>query len=431
MTDFLLEEARARWRLTVHRRVFAGGGYAATTGIAELTDARSRRLEIGWNAPAKLTFSLAGGSPSAAYVRELQTDVMAWRWDPEDGRDHLMFRGVVAATEDTLTEQAHTVNYTAFDYLAVVNRRFLNPATDLVFAQVDQDTIVASLLQRATYDQAPAPGGNYWPEGGPATFMPGAYLPLQNQLRNPDGTNRTAFSGVLRDRTYTGGSSCGQLITDLGAVLGGFDVSVYSAADTTAMDYLRIWYPSRGVSRTDLALVYGSTVSALTRSANSATDGSGGGYANYVRALGDNGGVEGAPQLIAQAWNTDANDVGRLPVGLWATTDNASDVSVVATLGQKAAGDLANVGQLVPSYSLTLRPGWYRPGFPDLGDTVPLVVKSLPRLDVSTTVRVLGLNFAIGDDGQEDVELTVGRPALTLNAEFRKTRRDVDALARR
>jgi hypothetical protein len=61
---------------------------------------------------------------------------------------------------------------------------------------------------------------------------------------------------------------------------------------------------------------------------------------------------------------------------------------------------------------------------------VPLVIRS-GRLDISTTVRVLGLTFAIGDDGQEDVEVTVGRPAVDLSAIFRKTRRDVDALARR
>jgi len=421
MTDFLLEETRARWRLTVHRRAFAAGGFARTTGIAELSDARSRRLETALNTPAKLTFSVAGGSPSAAYVQELQTDVMAWRFDPEDGQDHLMFRGIVAQSEDTLTEQAHTVNFTCHDYLAMVNRRYVNALLPPTFTQVDQDNIVATLLGWATTGQVPIAGA--------PGFQPGNYLPLDLRRANPDGTNRPALSGVLRDRSYTGGSPIGQLVTDLGAVINGFDVDVTPAADADGIDHLRVWFPARGVGRTDLALVYGSTVSALTRSANSAVDGSGGGYANYVRVLGDNGGVDG-PQLAVDQWNADANDVGRLPVGLWAATDNQSDVSVAATLQQKADGDLQALGLLVPSYSLTLRPGWYRPGFPNLGDTVPLVVKS-GRLDVSTTVRVLGLNYAIGDDGQEDVELTVGRPAATLNAEFRKTRRDVDALARR
>jgi hypothetical protein len=408
----------ARWRLTVHRRSFTPTLYAParTTGIAEITDARSRRLEIGWNTPARLTFTVDGRSDSAAYVQELSTDVMAWRTDA-DGTDHLMFRGVVAQSEDTLTEQTHSVNFTAHDYLAVVNRRYLSPAEDLTYSQVDQDDIVADLVARAEV-MATSDGG--------VSFDPGSRLPLAVALVNPDGTARAARSGQLRDRTYTGGSSIGQLITDLAAVIGGFDVDVYSEANGPAgHDWLRVFYAGRGVGRTDLALVYGSTVSALTRSANSAD------YANLIRVVGDNGGAEGAPQLLGEAWNTDANNVGAVPVGLWMATDNASDVKLQATLKQKADGDLAVQGLLVPSYTLTLTPGWYRPGFPNVGDTVPLVVRS-GRLDISTTVQVLGLNFAIQDDtAGEDVELTVGRPALALSALFAKTARTVDALARR
>jgi hypothetical protein len=419
MTATSLSEEGARWRLTAHRRDFTPTLYAParTTGIAEITDARSRRLEIGWNTPAKLTFSVDGRSPSAGYVQEMATDVMAWRFDPDDGEDHLMFRGVVSASEDTITEQAHTVNFTAYDYLAMITRRYLTPAADLAYAQRDQDDLVADLVARATV-VATSTG---------VSFDPGSRLPVAVQLVNPDGTIRAAKSGQLRDRTYTGGSSIGQLITDLAAVIGGFDVDVTSEANGPAgHDWLRVWYPARGVGRTDLALVYGSTVAALTRSANSAD-----GYANYLRVIGDNGGVEGAPQLIAEAWSADANNVGVVPVGLWMGTDSASDVKVAATLKQKADGDLATLGLLVPSYTLTLRPGWYRPGFPNVGDTVPLVVRS-GRLDISTTVRVLGIAYAVQDDtAGEDVEVTVGRPAVDLTALFRKTARTVDALTRR
>ena len=122
--------------------------------------------------------------------------------------------------------------------------------------------------------------------------------------------------------------------------------------------------------------------------------------------------------------------MGQVPVGLWQGGENASDVSVKSTLQQKADGDLAVSGVLVPSYTLGLRPGWYRPGYPAMGDTVPLLIRS-GRLDVSATVRVLGIAYAIGDEEQEDVELTVGRPALTLTALFVKARREHYALARR
>ena len=64
---------------------------------------------------------------------------------------------------------------------------------------------------------------------------------------------------------------------------------------------------------------------------------------------------------------------------------------------------------LVPSYSLTLSPGTYRRAAFNLGDTVPVVIKS-GRLNVNTGVRIVGMNFAIDDDGDEDVELIVGRP---------------------
>jgi hypothetical protein len=424
MTATSLDEIGARWRLTVHRRDFSPNNYAParTTGIAEISDARSRRLEFGWNAPAKLTFTVDGRSPSAGYIQELTTEVMAWRWDPADGRDHLMFRGVVYASEDTLSEQAHVVNWSVIDHLGMINRRYLTGTTDLVYTQRDQDDIVADLLTRATVVSS----------SGGTSFSPGSRLPVALKLVYPDGTTRAAKSGILRDRTYTGGSAIGQLITDLAAVIGAtadstaFDVDIQPAADTDGHDWLRVWYPGRGQARSDLALVYGATVAAATR-----TVASGDGYANYIRVLGDNGGTEGAPQLIAESWNTDANNVGAVPVGLWMSTDSASDVKIAATLKQKADGDLRALGILVPSYTLTLRPGWYRPGRPALGDTVPLVIQSPPRLDVSTTTRVLGLNFAIGDDGQEDVEVTVGRPPTDLTAIFRKTARTVDALARR
>lgn len=423
MTATSLDEIGARWRLTVHRRDFSPSGYAParTTGIAEITDARSRRLEIGWNAPAKLTFTVDGRSPSAAYIQELSTEMMAWRWDPADGVERLMFRGVVSASEDTISEQSHVVNWTAIDHLGMINRRYLTGASDLVYTQRDQDDIVADLLARASVVAA----------AGGTSFDPGSRLPVALKLVNPDGSTRSAKSGILRDRTYTGGSSIGQLITDLAAVIGAtadstaFDVDIQPAANTDGHDWLRVWYPARGVGRSDLALVYGATVASATRSVASAD-----GYANYFRVIGDNGGTEGAPQLIAESWNADANNVGAVPVGLWMATDSASDVKDPATLKQKADGDLKTLGILVPSYTLGLRAGWYRPGRPNLGDTAPLVIRS-GRLDVSTTVRVLALNFAIGDDGQEDVELTVGRPATDLTAIFGKTARAVDALARR
>lgn len=406
---------RGLWRLTLHSRTFVPGSvFPRDTVIVDLSDARSRRLEFGWNQPAKLTFNVDGRSQAAAYIQELTTDVYAWRWDDRSGTagDHLMFRGVVAQSEDTVSEQAHTVNLTCHDYLAVMIRRFYAGGADLVYTQWDQDAIVRDLLARASSVRA----------GDGTSLLPGSQLPFDYWGTNPDGTYRSASSGQIRDRTYTGGTSLGQAVLDLAAVINGFDVDVWATTDQSGRDRLRVWYPSRGISRTDTPLVYGSSVASFTRSVNSAD------YANYVRVIGES--PTDGPQLFAETWNADANDVGRAPLGLWMDSENESDVNQLTTLQQKAAGALATEGVVVPSYTLKLRPGWYRPGYPNLGDTVPLLIRT-GRLDVSTTVRVLGLTYVIGDDGQEDVELTVGRPALTLTALFANAKRDIDALARR
>jgi hypothetical protein len=401
------------WRFTIHRRPFSIPTYARDTGIAELTDARSRRLELEINKPAKLTFSVDGESPGAAYLQELTTEVMAWRTDGLEP-PVLMFRGVVSQSQDTLSEQTYTVNFTCHDHLAMLERRFLTGGPDAVFTQVDQDTMVVNLLSY---------GSDACRTGDGTTMAPGSVLPLTAAPVNPDGTARAQPSGILRDRTYPGQTSLGQAITDLGACINGYDTDVAPAADTDGTDYLRIFYPEQGTARPDLVLAYGSSVASVSRSVNSAD------YANYRRELG-NTTTQGAPQMFAEKWNDDANDVSRIPVGLWMGADNASDVSVQSTLQQKVDGELARSGVLVPSYSLGIRPGWWRPGAPAMGDTVPLVIRK-GRLDVSTTVRVLGINYAIGDDGTEDVEVTVGRPALTLTALFRDVARDVNALARR
>jgi len=402
------------WRITLHRRDFGSFARPSDTGIAELTTARSRRLELAANDAAKLTFTVDGRSPAAAYVQELTTEAIAWRWDPALGRDVQMFRGIVVASDDAVSETAHSVNFTAMDYLQILRGRFLTSPADLVYTQQDQDAIVRDLVSR---------GSNVTSGNGATSFSPGSRIPLAVYAANPDGTQRTADSGTKRDRTYTGQTSIGEAITNLAAVDGGFDVDVWPASDTWGTDYLRVWFPSRGVARTDVALAYGSTVSAFTRNV-SVSD-----YANYVRVIGDSGGA--ATQLYADRWNTDANNVGVTPVGLWMAGYNESDVNQQATLNEKAQGDLNVSGVLVPSYTLTLRPGWFRPGYPNIGDTVPLVLAS-GRLQVSTTVRVLGINYAPLDDGDgEDVEIVVGRPPLTLDALFRRSRRDINALARR
>lgn len=406
-----LPVSRGRWRLTIHPRAFVLNAAPYQNAIGELTGARSRSVVQAWNTPAQLTFTIDGHSPEASLLSELMTDVVAWRWDEKSGQDQLVFRGVITGAEDQLTEQSHTVNITCMDYLAMMNRRILT--TPLTVTQRDQDDLVGDLLSAASYTSASSGAG----------FSPGSFLPLLLSLHNPDGSGRAAKSGQLRDRTYLGNQIVYEALSDLAAVIGGFDYD--TQPNTGSADILRVFYPYQGVQRTDLAYVYGSTVSAVTRTVNS------GDYANYWRVLGNNASSDPAdPQMYSEAWNADANNVTVVPIGLWMSGDNAADVSIQSTLDQQAQGNLALSGQIVPSYSLTLRPGVYSWGNPNMGDVVPLVVQS-GRLGVNTNLRVLGITYNIGDDGQEDVSLTVGRPLRTLTQLINRPVQDVDALVRR
>ena len=410
---------RGLWRLTLHNRSFGNVTTWQASLIAELTSARGRVLEQTLNAPAKLSFTLNGASAEAQLVKELQHEVVAWRWDTGSGADVPYFRGTVCQSEDQLTEQSHTVNFVCHDNLAILARRYLTNVAPLTFTQTDQDNIVTNLVSRATILIA---------SGGTA-FSPGSSLPVTVLRVNPDGTSRNNFSGVLRDRNYTGQSAVGDLITQLAAVIGGFDFDITPGwrvtwAGTQSNDALRVFYPSQGVTRTE-PLEYGGTIANVTRTVDS------GDYTNYWRVIGNNASSDPtAPQFYSEAFNADANNVGAVPVGTWMGADNASDVTLQPTLDQWAQGNLNRSGVLVPSYSLGLRPGAYAEGMLNMGDTVPVVIQS-GRLNVASSVRAVGLTFTIGDDGQEDVALTVGRPLTSLVSMLQASVADVNALARR
>ena len=404
---------RGRWRLTLHRRQFSDLPWMQTL-IAEITTARSRRLEQLLNKSAQLTFTISGRSPEATLITELATDVVAWRWDENRGHDIAYFRGIVGQGQDQITEQSHTINFTCHDYLAVMNRRFLRSLRN--YTQVNQDALVASFITDANT------------EG----FMPGSYLPLHHSPRDPDGRQRPSGQGgppppLNRDRQYAAAANLGKLLDDLSAVEQGFDYDVVPGWRYDGMnnfDVLRNFYPSQGIDRSgDLVLEYGSTVSTVDRTVNS-TD-----YANYERLVGSNASTD-VPAPYSEQWNDDANDITRVPFGLWMDVDNASDVTIQSTLDQQASGALRDKGLVLPSYTIGLRPDFYTEGLLNMGDTVPFIVNS-GRLNVFDAMRVVGLTFDIGDDGNENVGLTLGRSRTTLTDLLRAGTADINALARR
>jgi hypothetical protein len=405
---------RGSWKIMLAERPYS----AANRGnlLGEIMDARSRRLTLRHNGPATFSFTLDGDSPMAHRIRELEHEVLVWRWDDRTGRDRPMVRAVIAQSQDVISPQVHSVNYTAHDYLKLLERRSATRA--YTHRNVDQDDLAGGFL---TWGQTTSNN---------TSLLPGGRIPVLPQFVYPDGAYNRPRSGVLRDRDYLGNTSAGDALDNLANVINGFDYCVTPEPPTVAgsggmfinADQLRIFYPYRGVVRSDWGFVYGSTVSSVSRSINSAA------YGNYVRVIGQSD--LDAPQVFAESWSADAHDIIRNPAGLWPIANSASDVTEVATLREKAAGLLEEFGTLIPAYSLGLRPDAYHLGAFDIGDAVPLQIRS-GRLDVDTFVRVFAITYVIGDDGEEDIEVEVGRPEPTFLGLVSNANQRISALERR
>jgi hypothetical protein len=385
--------------------------------VTELTEAKSRRLTVQLAGPATAEFVIDGRSAQCASIVELAQDLVVYRWDPVDGFYQCLFRGPFSRSQDTLSETTHTVNFAAADYRAFLARP---PVIGKTYAAVDQAKIVQDIVMNAW---AATIGG--------AGTDPGI---VWHGVRNPDGTDAgTDLTGVVRDRTYLGSENEATVIDDLSNVINGFEWGVepvepngQPVGGNNQVAQVNLYWPKRGVAMPFVA-EYGVTVASLSRSINS-TD-----FANWVRLDGTPTGDGPTKAALYSTATGDALTNPQLhPEGLWPTLLSNPDVTVKTTLDQQAAGELAQRSTLTPAYTLQLVPGaWTHPAVSCwLGDTITLRIRS-GRLNVNTTVRVLGLTFDIDDSGQERIALTVGRDPVTLASILEDQAQLIDALTRR
>jgi len=406
---------RGRWRLTLHNRVY-GDATPATTQIAELSEATNRKLVRAWDTPAVFTFDLDGWRPSARYVAELCTEVVAWRWDDTTGADVAYFRGPITASSDTVDEQSHVVSFTCTDYLALCQRRIWAQATPFTYTQ-DQDWVANTLIGLCINATNSAN----------TSFGASSYLPLNVATVNPDGSARTfGSSGQSRTMTWQGNAEFLTMFDNLAKLANGFDYDVVPFGFSGQRDNVRLFFPAQGVTRSAPALYYPGNVTALQRQVTSAD------YSNYWRTLGNNqNATQNAPQIFGEANTPDAMGAQAGAVGLWMTGDSAPDQAPTgALLTQIAQGQLNIYPVLMPTYTLTLAPGFYYQGAFNMGDTLPLIVQS-GRLNVNTTLRVMGMEFETTDDGTERLTLTVGRSPTSLAKILGNYQADIRALSRR
>lgn len=331
------------YQLVLTRPVSAGGA-----AIAELTEARSRRMTFALDDDASAGWTLPGRHPQTALVDEVETDIVV-------ARDGLaLFRGRINASDDSVSPDVHSCTFSAVDYRGLLTRRIVWPTSTTSFAQVDQAQIAATLINDS------------------------------QALGTLGITAAPAATGIKRDRTYDVGSTIGDLITSLGRAINGFEWDISPTLG------LRVFYPRRGVTTPTFVAEYGRNVSDVRRTVTS------GDFANAIRFSGKDG-VASVTNVIAPG-----------PEGRWERQLGNPDLTTPAAITEQANGAILAVSAITPSYSVTLMPGTWAPGVVWLGDMVRLLVRS-GRLDVDVNVRVVGASIDIGENGEEKVALTLAR----------------------
>ena len=334
--------------------------------IEEITDARSRRYSKALNAAASWNFTIPGDDPQALVLSELAVDVAVYR----DGRP--MMRGRLGSSQDQGTENVLTSQFAVLGYESILNRRhFLAPTS---YTQQDQSLIAWDFVQQA---QART--------GGALGITRGYGVGVGGQ--------------PLRDRSYDVGKPIGEALVQLSQVIGGFDFEVDPGLR------FNLYYPQRGRDTQQL-LSWGSQVQRFQRSWT-ADD-----FGNVVVATG----AEGLAPLVLEA-----SDLATQPQGRFEVPFGDPDISIASTLQEQAAQALEDAQLPVGAYTLLLAPGVYGPLMYEVGDTFTLAIDR-GRFNFSVQGRILQIDVAVGDDGDEAVTFTVGR----LPASFEQTQLSYD-----
>jgi hypothetical protein len=317
--------------------------------LSDLPEARDRRVTFKLNAPAELSFTVPGDSRDAALLAELRTDVIAY-WGGT-----ALARLRVGATSDNLDADTHTVDVAALDYLALLDRRYLQNA--VTYATTELTTSAWNLI---AYTQGRTAGSWGITRGLTAT------------------TAAVTWSGE-------DGKKIGEAISDLHLVYPGFDYAIDPQLRFNTWAF-------RGQQR-DYALEYGGNVTAVSRTFDPER------YANVVRQSGKEG--------IAPAWRS-AADLASRPEGRFEAQEGNTDLATTALVGLAADAYLQRHGTVTPTYTMTLAPNAaWTPDALWLGDWCTFVVRS-GRLDVVGLERVYEVAVEVTADAAATVSLTFG-----------------------
>lgn len=350
----------------------------------ELVNARSRKLTVVCDPSTSdsATFTMSGRDPSAAYVTELESDLVVQR------DSSAVFRGRVLSSGDTLDAGRHDAAFIAASYRELLKRRTLANLSTLSYTNADPAAIVWALMDYAQTQ----PSGN---------------------LGISRGANAAGI-GLTRSVTYGKTDNVFDDVQALASMDDGFDWNITPHAGKAADLRLDLWPGGLQVQRGVVLEWGGDLVATATRTFDSA------GFANKMYATGDT-------SASLTPVSVDNGLLGSDPRGRWESVVSTTE-AVQSALAARAAYLMAQYDLALPSWQLVLRQGaWDGPGHIWAGDVVTWRVKS-GRLNEDTPYRVSQLDITPNDNGSDQVTVTIGQLPTTLIRTVQHLKRKVGPL---
>ena len=343
----------------------AVGDATAVDPLQEVASFDSVNIAFSLDAGAECSFTVLGNSATAQTISELTSDVWLYR----DSLLVARFR-IVGIGQTWGPDGSDEVQVTAVSYKRLLHSRHVGYRT--TFDQVGQADIIASLIA----DTQSRPGGDWGVINGT----------LDND-------------GRIRDRTIEAGENLGSMLENFSAIIGGpvWDID----------GDLRLQVRSGRVETfpvQHVPLMLGANVRALSRAAGT------GEYANSVFVDGDNG-------LTSPVW-ADAAGITSDPRGRWERAAGFPNVSLQATLQEKAEGLVNEYQSPLSQWSCDVEPSRYLTDCSfEPGDLVSVVVPETAAAPVGVPgFFVYGQVMAVNVTFTADGDFTVGMEVIEVDA---------------
>lgn len=346
--------------LTEETFTVAVGDSSASGPLQEVASFDSMSLNSSLDGGCEVAFTVPGESATARLINELASDVWVYR----AGGIFQRYR-VVGVGQTWGPDGDDVVSVQGVCYKRIINARHVQ--SPLTFSNTGQADIIAAI-----------------------------YAHTQTQTGGDWGiTNGTLDNdGKFRDRSYVLGENLGSILDNLQGVIGGpvWRISGDLTLEVRSGDPAT--FPVQGVP-----LMLGGTARSLTRNAGT------GEFANSVF-------VDGDSSVTVPAVADDANILSD-PRGRWERAEGFPNVSLQATLQEKAEGLVEEYASPVATWSVEVEPGRYLTDAPfSPGDLVTIVVPETVAAPIgnpgfSVTGQVMNLALAFSADGALSVKMEV------------------------